>query len=233
MKTIPELQKEIDDLYAAGDPQALETRLLEMCAEYDTKLEDNYIGRSVLYNELGSFYRGKARYEEGEKAFLKAKVLLENCEDEEVRSGANYATTLNNLAGLYRMSGQFDDSLKFFRLAQEIYDIRPDTDYKTLASCHNNIALLYIRTGEAEKALEELRTAAEMIEGRPGNEYVKSVTLSNTAFALQSAGRIEEAADKMDEASEAAKVVPGPESDLYRTCIRFAGIFRKQAEERK
>ena len=30
MKTIPELQKEIDELYAAGSSEALEKRLLEM-----------------------------------------------------------------------------------------------------------------------------------------------------------------------------------------------------------
>ncbi|MBR3397354.1 MAG: tetratricopeptide repeat protein [Lachnospiraceae bacterium] len=233
MKTIPELQKEIDELYAAGSSEALEKRLLEMCREYDEEQTDSYLSRSILYNELGSFYRGKARYEEGEKAFLKAKELLENSGDEELVKSANYATTLNNLAGLYRMSGSFEASLDYFTRAQKLYDTHPDTDYKTLASCHNNIALLFIRMKEADKALAELRTAAEMIEGKPGNEYVTSVTLCNTGFALQCAGKMKEAADKMEEAACAAAIVPGKESDLYRTCVHFAGVFRKEAEGEK
>lgn len=231
MKSIPELQKEIDGLYAAGDSDALEARLLEMCAEYDESLPESFISRSILYNELGSFYRGKARYEEGEKAFLKAKDLIEECRDEVLLEGANYATTLNNLAGLYRMSGQFEESLRYFRQAQAIYDRNPDTDYKTLASCHNNIALLYIRTGEADKALAELSTAARMINGKPGNEYVTTVTISNTAFALRKAGRIREAADKMKEALEAAVKAPGTDSELYRVCAHYAGVFQKEAED--
>ena len=81
MKTVPELLKEIDELYAAGDPKAMETRLLEMCRECDAEMADSYTGRCVIYNELGSFYRGKARYPEGEKAFLKAKELLEQSGD--------------------------------------------------------------------------------------------------------------------------------------------------------
>lgn len=230
MKTIPELLKEIDELYAAGDPQALEARLQEMCREYDEEYPDSFISRSVLYNELGSFYRGKARYEEGEKAFLKAKELIEISGNEEQKTGANYATTLNNLAGLYRMWGRYEQSLELFRQAQRIYDTRPDTDYKTLASCHNNIALLYICLKEADKALAELKTASEMIEGKPGNEYVRSVTLNNTAFALQCAGRPGEAADKMEEAAEAAKTAPGPESDLYKACVKYARVFRQQAD---
>jgi hypothetical protein len=51
--------------------------LIAAVSEYAGSDLGDMIGRSVLLNELGGFYRKRGQFIEGEKAFLEAKDLLE------------------------------------------------------------------------------------------------------------------------------------------------------------
>ena len=78
---------------------------------------------SALYvaalNELGSLLRSLKQLDESEEAFLKAAGIEGRVRGTE--ANADYATCINNLAGTYRLMGQFEKAEALFRESMDIY----------------------------------------------------------------------------------------------------------------
>lgn len=97
---------------------------------------------------------------------------------------ANYATTLNNLAGLYRMSGQLQKALDTFDEAIRVYEscsetVAPDT----LASVYSNKGLVYLDMKQPEQARDLFQKAREILEEGGDYPFALGTTLSNLGFA--------------------------------------------------
>lgn len=219
-KSLGEIIAEVDAQLKAGEDAVAEARLREAIAAYTEAEPGNVVGRSVLLNELGSFYRHRGIFDKGEEAFLKAKELLEELreyayqvdgsipggaqapQEEGDKDGrgesqsrtqiiytnrtmtANYATTLNNLAGLYRMSKQLQKAAETFDAAIKAYetcegDVPPDD----FASSYNNKGLLYLDMQDTHQARAMFLKAKALLETGGNYPYALGTTISNVGFA--------------------------------------------------
>ena len=113
----------------------------------------------------------------------------------------NYATTLNNLAGLYRMAGQLDRAAGTFDAAIEAYEnceeaVPPDS----LASVYNNRGLLCLDRRETAEAGAMFRKALEILRRSGDRGFALGTTVSNLGFAALLEGRTPDAAARFREA---------------------------------
>ena len=213
-----EIIAKLDDLSASLGDSELCAWLENACGEYEARESADAAGIAALYNELGGICRRNKWLEKGESAFVKAVSCLENAG---INDG-NDATTLNNLAGLYRLSGDFERSLDLFTKARELYAALPGLPADTLASVHNNIGLLHLDAKRYSEALREFETAEGIIAAIPENHYVHAVTAGNSAFAYFRLGDIERARERMLRAAMLAENIPdggamqGNYMNLYR-----------------
>ena len=184
-RTVEEIIAVVDALLEAGKDAEAEKELIAAIAEYAGSDLGDMIGRSVLLNELGGFYRKRGQFIEGEKAFLEAKDLLEKAR--ECGGGnmaVNYATTLNNLAGLYRMDGRLQQAIDMFDAAIQEYEscegqVAPDF----LASAYNNKGLVFLNLRETNQAKAMFLRAKGILEEGGNFAFAMGATLSNMGFA--------------------------------------------------
>ena len=161
-----------------------ERLLLAACAACDAAGESELPARCALYNELGGFYRARKRLTEGERAFLKAQTLLERAGAEK-EFAADYATTLNNLAGLYRLAGRYVEAISLFDKAQHIYDALPDVPPDVRASCRNNAGLVLLDTGDGDGARRLFNRAVAILPRDDRFDGVRATTLVNLCCACR------------------------------------------------
>lgn len=228
----------IDALLKAGEDERAEEALVKAIEQYTGDEPEDLVGQSVLWNELGSFYRSRGVLDKGERAFLKAKALLERIRGyvytveasartagscacggrdcgaalEKSADGAeqgrveiiygnesmtaNYATTLNNLAGLYRMAGRYPEALDMFDGAIRVYEGCGEAappDY--FASGYNNKGLVYLDLRDTERARDMFRKAEEILGGDGTCKFAMGTTLSNLGFAAVLEKKYSEAAE--------------------------------------
>lgn len=180
------------------------------------------VARAALYNELGSVCRRNRLFPKGEAAFLKAADILE----EVGISDGNYATTLNNLAGLYRLSGDYDKSLEYFSRCRELYAALPGIPADVLASSCSNLGLLYLDKKEFSMALSEFLRAREIIAAVPENLYVHAVTAGNMGYAYYGLGDMAKARENM---LYAARTAAGFDKDMSENYMR---LYRRLGGEK-
>src|SRR6185503_5471402 len=90
-------------------------------------------------------------YVKAEPVFLRA---LEIYEKQPKPDHQLIATTLTQLAGVYRNEGSFDKAEPPCRRALEIYESMLDPGHIDIATGTNNLALLYLTMGRYEEAEE-------------------------------------------------------------------------------
>ncbi len=222
---VNELIAELDELLRKGDDAVTEAWLVETTAKFVETEPENVMGISVLFNELGSFYRARNILDKGEEAFLNAKAVLEetrgytyildgpapegccscstnqplnydaaaSCTGEEPKTHteivftnesttANYATTLNNLAGLYRMQGRFDEAAEMFDAAIAVYSECGNAKKDFFASAYNNKGLVYLDKRDTEAAKACFNKALEIM-GDESFDSARGTTYANIGSA--------------------------------------------------
>lgn len=136
---------------------------------------------------------------------------------------SDYATTLNNLAGLYRLAGQYDKALDMFADAQKIYDGLDSVPADVYASCYNNMGLVYLDLKRCENAAECFNRALAIAEKAENNGYILGTTTSNLAFSYMLSGDKAAAAAKLREAAEHFLRAGGEDDEMYKNCLDLAG----------
>ena len=222
-----EIIAELDKISDTCGDEALCLRLESLCPEYERKNPEDAIGCAALWNELGSVCRRNAWFEKGENAFLRAAKSLENAGIED----GNYATALNNLAGLYRMSGNRDKSFELFYRCRELYLSLPNIPADVLASAYNNLGLLYLDRKQYADAAAEFEKAREIIAAVPENLYVHAVTAGNSAYAFYGLGDMEKAAEYMHSAALIAEKLEGRDGNMFRNySVLYSRISGKELQ---
>lgn len=219
---LQELLREYDRLGETADDAELERWLTETCRSFDAAHPGDLAARAVLYNELGSFYRGAGAYAKGEAAYLTAKELLETAIAAESADPVNYATTINNLAGLCRLDKRFDEAIRLFGEALQVYTAAPNVPPQIFASIYNNRGLVYIDMRQYDAALAEFETAGSMLEGVTDADYEIATTAGNMSIALAGLGRLREAYTYMRKAAEIYGALLGDDHPTYQGSLRFA-----------
>ena len=207
-----EIIKRLDERSEYMEDGELWAWLYEESLAYELENPVDIRGIAALWNELGGIARRNRWLEKGERVFLKAKEALESAG---IRDG-NYATTINNLAGHYRVAGDFERSAEYFSLCRELYEAMPELPVDVLASVCNNLGLLHLDAKRYEKAMEEFVRAGEMIISIPENHYVQAVTAGNRAYAHYGLGERDAAREWMGRAAVESEKIEGPEGELCR-----------------
>lgn len=128
------------------------------------------------------------------------------------RLTANYATTLNNLAGLYRMGKEYSKAIDMFDEAINIYEncrekVAPDY----LASVYSNKGLIYLDLQDAVQARVLFLKAKEILENGGEYPFALGTTISNLAFAALIDRQASEAVELLREAKSLFEAAGSPE----------------------
>ncbi len=246
MDDVKKLLAEYDALCETASDEALEAWLKDACARYDEEASEDIGGRAALYNELGAFYKHRDILDKGETAFRAAKALLEmpvrsdergccgrgtlmdgqyGAPTADRRETADYATVLNNLAGLYRLEKRFDEAEALFAQAESVYRADENTPKDLLASVSNNLALVYMDQGRWADALSRFEKAMEILREAPEKEYERATTDGNMAVALARLGRTAEAKAHIADALAVFERLTGADSDVCQGLRYLDGLL--------
>ena len=184
---IDEIRELIDRLYAQGDAQKAEEVLIST-AGAAAEEGDDYLLLQIL-NELIGHYRETGEWEKAFEISDRALMIAGNVFPE---ASIPYATTLLNVASMYRAAGKLPEARSLYHKVEQIYAVTLDAYDMLYASLYNNEALLYQEEGEFSKAKALLLKALE-IDRKNGKEYEEAVSYANIAATMIRTGEYEEA----------------------------------------
>ena len=179
-------------------------------------------GMIAVLNELACFYRGISRWSECIDAFNRLKTEMETCG---IMCSDNYALVTLNLAGAYRLMGDYNKALEAFGEAREILALNGKNDPYSTASLYNNEGLVYQDMKEFTKAADHFEKALEHMRLVPDNDAEIATSLSNAAMAYYSAGNMEKAQKMLDEALAIFSDLDGGMNPHYAGCLNTKALF--------
>jgi len=142
----------------------------------------------------------------------------------------NIATSLNNLAALYKSQGRYAEALPLYEQALEMRKRLFVGDHPDVAQSLNNLALLYQYQGRYAEALPLYQQALEMTKRLfvGDHPYVAS-SLNNLALLYKSQGRYAEALPLYEQALEMRKrLFVGDHPDVATMLNNLAGLYESQ-----
>lgn len=155
MKTIDEIMKEVHSLWRQGREKEMAPLLEEainLC-----KLQNNNLKLIELLNEYGGCLRNLGEFD---TAISAIKESIEVYEKSNLSNEIAYATSIMNLANIYREKKDYFNAEKYFNISKSIFDKLGDKSYSYVGLL-NNFSLLYKEIGDyysAEKMqLESIR----------------------------------------------------------------------------
>ena len=155
MKTIDEIMKEVHSLWRQGREKEMAPLLEEainLC-----KLQNNNLKLIELLNEYGGCLRNLGEFD---KAISAIKESIKVYEKSNLSNEIAYATSIMNLANIYREKKDYFNAEKYFNISKSIFDKLGDKSYSYVGLL-NNFSLLYKEIGDyssAEKMqLESIR----------------------------------------------------------------------------
>ena len=138
-KSTEQLCRVLDALYKENSRDKLEAFFMEEILDHVPGCCDVSSEYIFLMNEAGAYYRSISCYEQAASYF---QGLLSTMERFGLNGSAAYATVLNNLAGVYRMTGQLEQAQE--RRQQE--EQRQAQVKKTARCCGQDMTKLGVST---------------------------------------------------------------------------------------
>jgi tetratricopeptide (TPR) repeat protein len=224
------LSTDDDDQYflPLEDLKALIQQTEEKRGEKDPSL-------ATLYARMGEIYdqrleRGEYRDYQQEQAlaiqyFRKAADLQKELGLEE-----DFASTLSNLAFLYRSQGRYDQAEPLYQQALELRKRLLGEEHPYVATSLNNLAFLYHSQGRYAEAEPLYLQALELRKHLLGEEHPYVATsLNNLAVLYRSQGRYAEAEPLYLQALELRKRLLGEDHPYVATSLNtLAGLYKSQ-----
>jgi len=195
-------------------------KLLPVGHETEVSLYLNNAGLA-LYN-LGEYKQAKPLYEEALK--IREWVLG--------KQHPAYATSLNNLAGLYTAQGEYEKAKPLFEEALKIVEPMLGKQHPAYATSLNNLAGLYTVQGEYEKAKPLFEEALKIVESMLGKQHPAYATaLNNLAALYESQGKYGQAKPLYEEALKIYEQVLGKQHPDYALSLNnLATLYKEQGE---
>jgi tetratricopeptide (TPR) repeat protein len=157
---------------------------------------------------------------------LEAK--LEDVED--YRRMHIYGAFLNNLSGVYYSQGNYEEALKYYGKALQIYKKVLEEEHPDIAAIYNNLAVVYYCQGNYEEALKNYGKALEIKEKVLGEEHLDTAaTYNNLAGVYGAQRKYDEALRYYTKALEIRKKYLGEEyPDTASIYNNLAGVYSSQ-----
>ncbi len=202
----------------SNDPVGVENFLLQ-CIELNDPDEDAEYMVTVC-GELGSFYRGCEQYDHSLAAFERAKTVAEKAG---AADSTLYASTLNNMAGTYRLMGDYGRAIDLYLQARKIYHNVCGRASAPYIGSLNNLSLAYREDGQNAMALSCLEEAVELIDLTPQLQFTLGATYSNLATLHYAEGDREQALRCMNRALQAYEKCPYDDRWHYVDALKSMG----------
>ena len=174
--SVPDMIRELDELYNAGREQEAEAFLCRH-RELAQKAGDWRSELSVL-SELMGHYRRDRNEKAGMAAVEQGLALIREHELGESISGA---TIMLNAATTLKCFGFAERSMTVFRHVALVYEKKLSGEDARLAGLYNNMALSCGDLQDFAGAERYFRQALEVLDKNPGGENERAVTLCNLA----------------------------------------------------
>ncbi|MBD2526353.1 tetratricopeptide repeat protein [Nostoc sp. FACHB-133] len=154
---------------------------------------------ATLYSRLGDIYhsrldRGESQnYQEEQELAIKYWRQASELQNE-LGLQIDLANSLNNLAGIYRATGQYSEAEPLYKQALELRKRLLGENHPSFATSLNNLAGLYKSTGQYAKAELLYQQALELRKRLWGENHADvAVSLNNLALLYDEQGRYDEA----------------------------------------
>jgi len=138
----------------------------------------------------------------------------------------DYATSLNNLAGLYESMGSYQKALPYYQQALQIRKEILGEKHSDYASSLNNFGYLYNSMGSYQKALPYYQQALQIrkeILGEKHPDYASS--LNNLALLYVSIGSYQKALPYYQQALQIRKEILGEKHPDYATSLNNLALL--------
>ncbi len=175
----------------------------QACASFVDEFGFEFAEASRLFNEAGFYLYERARYDEAKPLYQRALGIREKALGPE---HPDVATSLNNLAALYRAQGKYAEAEPLYQRALGIREKALGPEHPDVATSLNNLAELYRAQGKYAEAEPLYQRALRIREKALGPEHPTVATSLNNLAELYRAQR------------KYAKAEP-----LYQRALRYLG----------
>jgi len=174
----------------------------QACAALVDEFGFEFAESARLSNRVGYYLYERARYAEAEPLYQQSLGSWEKALGPEHPS---VATSLNNLAELYRAQGKYAELEPLHRRALGIWEKSLGPEYPLVATSLNNLAEHYRAQGKYAEGEPLYQRALRILEKALGPEHPNVATvLVNYALLLRQTGRVSQAAE-MDARAKAIR----------------------------
>ena len=191
------------------------------------KLKSQAAGR--LLNGTAYYLFERARYVEAGPLFQRSLTIREKVLGPE---HPDVATSLNNLAALYRAQGKYEEAEPLYQRSLTILEKVLGPEHPNVATSLNNLALLYDAQGKYEEAEPLYQRSLTIREKVLGPEHPDVATsLNNLALLYDAQGKYEEAEPLFQRSLTIREKVLGPEHpDVATSLNNLAALYRAQGK---
>ncbi len=220
-----EFYHQLGTQYRTHDMKQIEQFLVGCAGQLEGE-QKNPVLCCMVYNEMGSFYRGTSRYQESLVAFQKSQELILELKG---RNTAEYAASVNNMAGTCRLMGAFEQAVSLFQEALNIHEMLGDLQSYAYASVHNNLSLVYQETGRLDLAVIHLETALPLIENMPEHGHELAVTETNLGILYHRMGKTWKAQMCIGRALQIFEGLDDEKNVHYAAALNMLGTFHYES----
>ena len=165
----------------------------------------------LKWNTLNDKVKSLFRQGHYDRAIVVAKKALEVAEQTGIPNHTSVATSLNNLAELYRTQGQYAQAEPLYMRALQIDEKVWGPDHPHVATDLNNLALLYQDKGQYAQAEPLFNRSLAIREKALGPDHSDvAMSLNNLAAVYQNQGQYLQAGDLYKRAMAIDEKVYGP-----------------------
>lgn len=229
------MNKKIDELIKKTHSLWKEGREKEMIPYFEEIISLLKISndKKRLVEELNNYagvLRVAGEYEKAVEISAEACKLIE---DNYSTKSESYATSLMNLANVYRMKGDFYNSEKYFLKSENIFNELNITSY-SMAGLYNNMSLLYQSLFKYDKAYDYQMKSIEINKRDKKYNVPLGISYNNLYEICKKLNKLEEAEKYLNLAEQILEKEVGTVHPLYCSVLNnFADLYftKKQVEK--
>ena len=180
---------------------------------------DNYDALSMIYNNMGIYYKEQKRFEKSIKFFNKGVKLQKTLPNDYMK-----AHLLHNMSGCYGLMGDLDKRLIYLEQSQDIYEKLDDNI--SLGNSYGEMGNAYKSTSNNEKSIKYYDKAKQIFISEEMNYALAQLLILQSEIYLNMED-YKKTKDNLDKASKISEEfdVPIMEGRIY---LAYAQLYIKE-----
>ena len=230
---VKSILNEYDKMFGRDSLDDIENFLYGKISQAITEGETGVI--ITLLNEMIGLCRDTSQKE---KALAYSGQLIKLLDNLELQGTQSYATSMQNVANVYRAFGLWKEALGVFEIIEKTYQLYLEENHVLWPTLYNNWGLLYQEMGDYEQSVRMLKKSLERIAFMQSEKIKHAITMSNLGTSLISLGNDERAEEGCDYLNKAILIFQedGERDFHYGAALVAMGdymVYKKQWHEAK